>query len=40
MKDKMELVSLNNLLVDSLICFSEELENYCKRMDKSGELIV
>ncbi|RHH14415.1 hypothetical protein DW228_06335 [Bacteroides fragilis] len=40
MEDKMESVFLSNLLVDPLICFSQELENYCKRMDKSGELIV
>ena len=31
MEDKTE--PLSNLMVDPLICFSEELENYCKGME-------
>ena len=33
MEDKTEPVPLSNLMVDPLICFSEELENYCKGME-------
>lgn len=33
MEDKTEPVPLSNLMVDPLICFSEELESYCNGME-------